>query len=54
MKYNVRNAIFDESGAKQLENVGTQSEPQNPETSKDMHTSLTQELQNAYVKEFFT
>ena len=53
MKYNLRNAIFDESGAKQLENVGTQSEPQNPETSEDMHTGLTQELQNVCVKEFF-
>ena len=46
MKYN-------ESGAKQLKNVGTQSEPQNLETSKDMHTGLTQELQNVCVKEFF-
>ena len=54
MKYNLRNAIFHESGAKQLENVGSQSDQQNPETSKDMHTSLTQELENAYVKEFFT
>ena len=53
MKYNLRNAIFDESGAKQLENAGTQSEPQNPETSKDMHTGLTQELKNVCVKEFF-
>ena len=53
MKYNLRNAIFDESGAKQLENVGTQSEPQNPETSEDMHTGLTQELQNVCVKECF-
>ena len=53
MKYNLRNAIFDESGAKQLENVGTKSEPKNPETSKDMHTGLTQELQNVSVKEFF-
>ena len=53
MKYNLINAIFDESGAKQLENVGTQSEPQNPETSEDMHTGLTQELQNVCVKEFF-
>ena len=38
MKYDLGNAIFDESGAKQLENVGTQSEPQNPETSEEMHT----------------
>ena len=37
----------------QLEKVGTQSEPQNPETSKNMHTSLTPELQNASVKQFF-
>ena len=53
MKYNLRNAIFDESGGKQLENVGTQSELQNPETSKDIHSGLTQELQNVCVKEFF-
>ena len=53
MKDNLRNAIFDESGAKQLENVGTQSEPQNPETSKDMQTGLTQELQNVCLNEFF-
>ena len=52
-KYNIRNAIFDESPAKQLENVGAQSEPQNPETSKDMKTCLTQELQNVCVKELF-
>ena len=37
MKYNLRNAIFDESGAKQLENLDTKGEPQNPETSEDMH-----------------
>ena len=54
MKNNLRNAIFDESGAKQLKNAGRQSEPQYPETSKDMHKCLTQELQNVCVKEFFT
>ena len=53
MKYNLRNAIFDKSGAKQLENVGTQSKPQNLATSKNIHTGLTQELQNVYAKEFF-
>ena len=52
-KYNLRNTVFDESGATQLENVGTQSKQQNPESSKDMHTGLTQELQTVSVKEFF-
>ena len=41
------------SGATQLENVGTQSEPQNPEISKDMLSGSTQALQNVSVKEFF-
>ena len=44
---------FRRSGAKQVANVGTQSELQNPETSKDMHTGLNQELQNVCIKEFF-
>ena len=51
-KYNLRNKVFDESGATQLENVGTQSEQQNPESSKDMHTRLTQELQKVSLREF--
>ena len=53
MKYNLRNTVFNDSGATQLENVGTQSEPRNSESSKDMHTGLTQELRKISVKEFF-
>ena len=53
MKYNLRKTVFDESGATQLENVGIQSEQQNPESSKDMHTCLTQEVQTVSVKVFF-
>ena len=53
MKYNLKNAIFDESSAKKLQNVGKQSELQNPETNEDMHTGLTQELQNVCVEELF-
>ena len=53
MKYNLRNTLFDENGATQLENRGTQSEPQNHLSSKDMHTGLTQYLPNERVKEFF-
>ena len=48
-----KKTVFYESGATQLENVGTQSEPQNPKSSKDTHTGLTQEFQNVSVKEFF-
>ena len=51
MKYNLRNTVFNRRGATQLENVGTQSEQQNPESSKDTHTGLTEELQNLSVKE---
>ena len=50
MKYNLRNRVFDRRGATQLENVGTQSEKQNPESSKDTHTGVTEELQNLSVK----
>ena len=46
MKYSLRKSYFDESGASQLENVGTRSEPQNHLFIKDLHTGLTQDLQN--------
>ena len=54
MKYNLTNTVFGMIGAAQLENICTQREPQNPESSKDVHAGLTRELQNVSVKEFFT